>query len=590
MITKRVIFGVVFVALTSMFGIEGHADGSMDYSKRKVSENTGMYSVADIFNSADKSDVKWNGCDPAKYRDMKFYDKDGKALIRGIINDYSPERDANVFSIRTKNLLNKTDENAGTLNSDGTFEIEIPITYPHLCTFSFANVYTDLYLAPGDTLDVVSTAKRNPANSFWREPEYVGFRGDFDDVVAINLLNDSIEKHYKLSLLWMNYPVRDGEEMKGDTYKANESLANLLDSVVTDLPDFIGNLPVSDYVKDVAEAVAAANISHTAEYLDDNFRLVNRNSFSQDEEGNILFVAGDRLDMKVKFAPWLKHKDLLFDNPLMLCTSISLPSGWRSNDLFNQGLCIACEMVNPADTVTYYQEGVNTYDRLRQVDAENLQNIGVGNCFAAQYVRCMGLCKEIGERGIPDSRHLEANGERVRNLMRLIDYDPLGAQLMTTFQDYMKDVLIAENRMATEASKSKFIHDSDNIDTLEKLIADYKGNVVFLDFWSIGCGPCLDGIKKQKPLVEQYSDRPFKALYIATDDVSRKACERWLDKNGIKGEHVFVTVDDWRRLSSIFNFSSIPFGVLIDKKGEVIATHCDIIQNTKLLDDALAAE
>ena len=149
---------------------------------------------------------------------------------------------------------------------------------------------------------------------------------------------------------------------------------------------------------------------------------------------------------------------------------------------------------------------------------------------------------------------------------------------------------IAENQMTKDESQSKFIHDPDNIDTLEKLIAAYKGNVVFLDFRSIRCGPCLDGIKKQKPLVEQYSDRPFKALYIAADDASRKACERWLTKNEVKGEHVFVTVDDWRRLTSLFNFSSIPFGVLIDKKGDVIATNCDIIKSTRLLNDALAAE
>lgn len=122
------------------------------------------------------------------------------------------------------------------------------------------------------------------------------------------------------------------------------------------------------------------------------------------------------------------------------------------------------------------------------------------------------------------------------------------------------------------------------------MIADYKGNVLFLDFWSIGCGPCLNGMKQQKSLIKEYADRPFKALYIAADDVSKMACERWLDKNEIRGEHIFVSPDDWRRLSSIFNFSSIPFGVLIDKNGDVIAKDYDIMNNTRLLDDTLSAE
>lgn len=194
----KTLFSYLFVlgmASASVFNCS--ANDIIDYTKYKVSENTGMYSLADIFNSPDKSELRWNGSEPSKYKEMKFYDEEGKTLVRGIIKGYVPDNHGITFGIRTKTLLNELNENMGTINPDGTFELEVDITDPHLCTLSFGEIYKDVYLSPGDTIEIVTTVNRSPVYNYW--PEYVGFRGDFDDVVAINLLNDSIEKHYNLS-------------------------------------------------------------------------------------------------------------------------------------------------------------------------------------------------------------------------------------------------------------------------------------------------------------------------------------------------------------------------------------------------------
>ena len=45
---------------------------------------------------------------------------------------------------------------------------------------------------------------------------------------------------------------------------------------------------------------------------------------------------------------------------------------------------------------------------------------------------------------------------------------------------------------------------------------------------------------------------------------------KWLRKEEIGGEHIFVNGDDWSRLHALFNFSGVPFGVIIDKKGNVL--------------------
>ena len=95
---------------------------------------------------------------------------------------------------------------------------------------------------------------------------------------------------------------------------------------------------------------------------------------------------------------------------------------------------------------------------------------------------------------------------------------------------------------------------------------------MFLDFWGISCAPCRAGMVRQIPLLEELTDKPFKAIYIANTEDGVETCKRWLRKEGIKGEHVFVSEDAWQSLRKRFNIYEIPFGVLIDKDGKVIET------------------
>ena len=87
---------------------------------------------------------------------------------------------------------------------------------------------------------------------------------------------------------------------------------------------------------------------------------------------------------------------------------------------------------------------------------------------------------------------------------------------------------------------------------------------------------------RQKPIIESLSDSPFKALYISEDTGGIKEAERWMADENIKGEHIFVSTDNWNRLSALFNFAGIPFGVLVgkiqqsastSKNGEILETN-----------------
>lgn len=88
-----------------------------------------------------------------------------------------------------------------------------------------------------------------------------------------------------------------------------------------------------------------------------------------------------------------------------------------------------------------------------------------------------------------------------------------------------------------------------------------------LEFWGIGCAPCRTGMLGQRKLVEEMKEMPIRFLYLCQD--KRSVAEEFLHKNDIRGEHIFLTPDEWNYLSAKFGFSAIPFQIVIDRQGNI---------------------
>ncbi|MBR1400182.1 MAG: TlpA family protein disulfide reductase [Prevotella sp.] len=105
----------------------------------------------------------------------------------------------------------------------------------------------------------------------------------------------------------------------------------------------------------------------------------------------------------------------------------------------------------------------------------------------------------------------------------------------------------------------------------QSLKEKYSGNIIYMDFWGIGCGPCRMGMLDQRALVEQYKDAPVRFLYICNEkDSPREPSEKFLSDNQIQGEHIFLSSDEWNLLTNKFQFNAIPFSLLIDRNGNIL--------------------
>ena len=146
--------------------------------------------------------------------------------------------------------------------------------------------------------------------------------------------------------------------------------------------------------------------------------------------------------------------------------------------------------------------------------------------------------------------------ESVSNTMPFITHPALIRRALLTYREYVK-----ENELKVVEDKPLTKGDS----IFQRIIEPYKGNVLYVDFWQMSCGPCRGGMLDMRDEVEANKDKPVKYLYI-TDDTPEN-CRSFLEPNNIQGEHIHITRSEWGYLQEKFQFSAIPFVLLFDKQG-----------------------
>jgi thiol-disulfide isomerase/thioredoxin len=133
---------------------------------------------------------------------------------------------------------------------------------------------------------------------------------------------------------------------------------------------------------------------------------------------------------------------------------------------------------------------------------------------------------------------------------------------------------IAVGQMAPEIALQDV---SGKIQTLSSL----KGKYVLVDFWASWCGPCRAENPNVVNAFEKYKNKNFTILGVSLDD--NKA--NWME--AIKADKLnWLQISDLKKWESVavsaYQIDGIPFNVLLDPEGKIVATDLrgDALQNT----------
>lgn len=102
-------------------------------------------------------------------------------------------------------------------------------------------------------------------------------------------------------------------------------------------------------------------------------------------------------------------------------------------------------------------------------------------------------------------------------------------------------------------------------------LSSLKGKIVLIDFWASWCGPC----RKENPSVvrtyQQYSPKGFEIFSVSLDQQKEKWVQAIQQDNLTWKNHV-SDLKGWQSAAAqLYGVTSIPYTVLLDKEGKIIA-------------------
>ena len=100
-------------------------------------------------------------------------------------------------------------------------------------------------------------------------------------------------------------------------------------------------------------------------------------------------------------------------------------------------------------------------------------------------------------------------------------------------------------------------------------LAQFKGDVVMINFWASWCGPCRQEMPLLDSIYKQYKDMGFVLLGVNVEPNSRNA-DAWLKKTPVSYP---VLYDPKSEVSQLYQVQAMPTTVIIDRQGIVRYVH-----------------
>jgi peroxiredoxin len=106
----------------------------------------------------------------------------------------------------------------------------------------------------------------------------------------------------------------------------------------------------------------------------------------------------------------------------------------------------------------------------------------------------------------------------------------------------------------------------------QRSLSEYKGKVVFINFWASWCAPCQQELPELNKLAAEFKGKKVQVLAINVDE-DRAAAKKLLAKLGLSSSRMEILYDPKSKVVSAYNIDNMPTSFILDSKGIIRFLH-----------------
>lgn len=101
-------------------------------------------------------------------------------------------------------------------------------------------------------------------------------------------------------------------------------------------------------------------------------------------------------------------------------------------------------------------------------------------------------------------------------------------------------------------------------------LAQYRGKLVFLNFWATWCEPCKEEMPSMERLYQKMQGRPFEILAVSLDNQPESAVPAFFEKTKIKVSFPVLQGDGQGIAKKKYQTTGVPESFIIGADGKVV--------------------